>query len=86
MGDITNLVVWGTVEAGAAVIAACLPTLRPLFQGKSPESLMGSIRSKLSLKSIDRSPGSQRRESDKEGLTVSNGLELEDLKSVGSKS
>lgn len=47
---------------------------------------MGSIRSKLSLKSMDRSPGPQRRESDKEGLTVSNGLELENLKSVGSKS
>ena len=34
------------------MIVACLPTLRPLFRGASPESVIQSIRSKLSLQSL----------------------------------
>lgn len=41
--------VWGIVEAGIAVIASCLPSLRPLFSGeKSAESLLASLRQRLS--------------------------------------
>ena len=42
---------WGQVEAGVGIVAACLPTLRPLFLGKAPESLINSIRSAFSLSS-----------------------------------
>lgn len=34
-----------------AIIAASLPTIRPLFMGKSPESMIGSFRSIFSLRS-----------------------------------
>lgn len=68
------MVVWSQVEAGVAVVAACLPTLRPLLFGKSIDSLIGSIRSMLSLNSIPRSPNIERRGSDSETLTDGNGL------------
>ncbi|KAL8744572.1 MAG: hypothetical protein Q9184_007984 [Pyrenodesmia sp. 2 TL-2023] len=38
---------WTQLEAAFAVISACLPTLRPLFHGFSPESVFGSFRAKL---------------------------------------
>ncbi|KAF2750984.1 hypothetical protein M011DRAFT_455943 [Sporormia fimetaria CBS 119925] len=47
---------WTIPETCIAVVGACLPTLRPLFRGWSPESVIGSIRSALSLSSN----GSQR--------------------------
>ncbi|KAL6715742.1 hypothetical protein ACLMJK_006703 [Lecanora helva] len=57
-----SLVAWTTVEPTLGVISACLPTLRPLFAGMSPESLMGSIRSVLSLHSMrGSSPSSKDR-------------------------
>lgn len=40
---------WTQLEAAFAVISACLPTLRPLFHGFSPESVFGSFRAKLAL-------------------------------------
>ena len=43
---------WPMVQMGVALIAACLPTLRPLFDGVSPESVIQSIRSNLSLSSL----------------------------------
>lgn len=48
---------WGMLEMGVAMIAVCLPTLRPLFHGWSPESIMRSFRSALSLRSV----GSRKR-------------------------
>ncbi|KAI9743050.1 MAG: hypothetical protein M1818_003345 [Claussenomyces sp. TS43310] len=66
-GEETNVMVWGYVEAGVGVIAACLPTLRPLLNSRMPESIVNSVRSKLSLNSI-RSP---RRLSDSDGLAAS---------------
>ena len=48
----TLTVAWGQIEVGVAIFAACLPALRPLFQGNSPESLIGRIRSKLSFGSL----------------------------------
>ena len=50
------------VELGVGMIAICLPTLRPLFRGWSPESIIRSIRSALSLNSI-HSGGSNARKS-----------------------
>jgi len=43
---------WSLVEASLAVVSACLPTIRPLFHGMSPESVIRSIRSRISLHSI----------------------------------
>lgn len=47
-----SLVIWTSVEPTLGVIGACLPTLRPVFKGMSPESVIGSIRSALSLRSF----------------------------------
>ena len=45
---------WSLVEASMAIVSATLPTLRPLFRGFSPESILGSIRSRISLQSMGR--------------------------------
>ncbi|KAF4629023.1 hypothetical protein G7Y89_g9132 [Cudoniella acicularis] len=50
---VTNVEIWSEVEVCIALIAACLPTLRPLFSGNSPESIIGSIRSILSLNTLN---------------------------------
>lgn len=42
---------WGMIEIGIAMVAACLPVLRPLFQGWSPESIIRSFRSQISVRS-----------------------------------
>ena len=44
---------WSLVETGVAVPVACLPTLRPMFHGLSPESVIDSIRSIISHSSIN---------------------------------
>ena len=49
------------VELGVGIIAICLPTLRPLFRGWSPESILRSIRSALSLRSLNSGGSSARR-------------------------
>lgn len=43
---------WSLIEIGVAVPVACLPTLRPMFHGLSPESVINSIRSMISFSSI----------------------------------
>lgn len=43
---------WPMIQMGVALVAACLPTLRPLFHGVSPESVIQSIRSNFSLSSL----------------------------------
>ncbi|ESZ99047.1 hypothetical protein SBOR_0581 [Sclerotinia borealis F-4128] len=61
-GEETNVMLWGYVEAGVGIIAACLPTLRPLLNSRMPESIVNSVRSKLSLASVrsrDNSKGSR---------------------------
>ena len=52
LGIVSILMFWGMLEIGIAMVAACLPVLRPLFQGWSPESIIRSFRSQISLKSI----------------------------------
>ncbi|KAL2043666.1 hypothetical protein N7G274_003973, partial [Stereocaulon virgatum] len=49
---LTTVAVWSQVEAGIAVITACLPSIRPLFHRKSLESLVNSLRSAISLHSL----------------------------------
>ena len=48
------------VESSLGILGACLPTLRPMFKGFSPESVIRSIRSALSLHSL----GSRRSKAD----------------------
>jgi hypothetical protein len=65
--------VWGYIEASIGVIAACLPTLRPLMKARMPESIVNSARSKLSLNSLRSSPPSwMRRVSDEDDLSQEN--------------
>lgn len=49
------IVLWTSIEPTLGVLGACLPTLRPFFSGVSPESIIRSIRSQISLSSM-RSP------------------------------
>lgn len=54
------------IEAGLAIIAACLPNLRFLFSKISLDSIVNSVRSALSLQSL-HSQRSRRFESRSEG-------------------
>ena len=49
---ITGMMSWFQLEAFLGILAACLPTVRFLFKGLSPESVIDSIRSALSLHSL----------------------------------
>ncbi|KAI9792921.1 MAG: hypothetical protein M1816_001243 [Peltula sp. TS41687] len=60
LGVVSLLEFWGMLEVGVAMVACCLPTLRPLFQGFSPESVLLNIRNALSLRSTS-SRGSSKR-------------------------
>ncbi|KAL9095622.1 MAG: hypothetical protein Q9165_002054 [Trypethelium subeluteriae] len=44
LGVVSLLVFWGMVELGVGMVAICLPTLRPLLAGVSPEGVIRSIR------------------------------------------
>lgn len=48
---VSLILFWPMIQMGVALIAACLPTLRPVFHDFSPESVIRSLRSKLSLHS-----------------------------------
>ena len=56
-GVVSILLFWAMMEMGVAMIAVCLPTLRPLFRNLSLESIIRSVRSAVSLRSM----GSSRR-------------------------
>ena len=51
---------WTSIEPTLGVIGACLPTLRPFFHGVSPESVIRSIRSQISLHSLRSPKGSPK--------------------------
>lgn len=57
LGVVSILLFWAMMEMGVAMIAVCLPTLRPLFRNWSLESIIRSVRSAVSLRSM----GSSRR-------------------------
>lgn len=50
--SVSLILFWPMIEMGVALVTACLPTLRPLLHGLSPESMIQSIRSNLSLSSL----------------------------------
>lgn len=62
---VVNNLIWMIIEPCASVIAACLPTFGPLFRdGRSPGSIIRSIRSVLSFRSQSSnssSSGSRKR-------------------------
>jgi len=53
-------IVWTSIEPCMGIIGASLPSCRPIFKGFSPESLVGSIRSALSLRSMGSRDNNQR--------------------------
>ena len=55
--DYYALVIWTSLEPTLGIVGACLPCIRPAFRGWSPESVLRSVRSALSLRSL-RSAGS----------------------------
>ncbi|MCJ1462679.1 hypothetical protein MMC07_001282 [Pseudocyphellaria aurata] len=60
---VSTILYWAMIEAGLAVIAACLPTLRFLVGKVSVSSILQSVRSALSLGSVsaqDQQNQSQR--------------------------
>lgn len=70
IGIISILMFWGMLEMGVAMVAVCLPTLRPLFHGWSPERILHSFLSVLSLSSRSKSyrsfPENQRERGESE--------------------
>lgn len=50
--DIADTSYWVMFECGFALIAACIPTLRFLFGKFSPDALLRSIRSVISINSL----------------------------------
>lgn len=54
-----DILIWSSIEPCTSIFCACLPTLGPLFRGgRTPESLVNSVRSYFSNRSrstIDRS-------------------------------
>jgi hypothetical protein len=66
------------IEAGLGIIAACLPTLRPLFKGWSVEDFLANMKSTFTLRSTtasstwDGTGRSKGSRSDEESLGSSN--------------
>ncbi|KAF1955639.1 hypothetical protein CC80DRAFT_415320 [Byssothecium circinans] len=48
---ITTMLFWSMLEINLGIVAICLPTLRPIFQHKSVESVINSVRGRVSIKS-----------------------------------
>ena len=61
--------IWSLIEALLAIVSACLPTLRPLFQGYSPESISNLFHRLISLgfSHREQSNGSERIYTNTEG-------------------
>jgi hypothetical protein len=49
---ITTLLFWCMLEVSLGIIACCLPTLRGLIKTRSVDSVVHSIREKISLRSL----------------------------------
>jgi len=58
----STLFYWTMIEAGIALIACCLPTLKPLVIGRRLSSVIASVRGVISLPSV-RSQGSRNSKS-----------------------
>ena len=73
---------WTVVEPALGVISACLPTMRPLFSGFSPESVMDIVRSKFSLRSLTRTRGSRETLSNKQDVGSERSLNTNDFHKI----
>ena len=61
--SLLQLTIWSDIEPCCSIIAACLPTLGPLFrEGRSPESLVSSILSKISSRNVSKSRFSTKQQ------------------------
>jgi hypothetical protein len=49
---ISTIFYWGMIEAGLALIACCLPVLKPLVTERGVQSVINSVRSAISLQSL----------------------------------
>ncbi|MCJ1246110.1 hypothetical protein MMC30_003315 [Trapelia coarctata] len=57
-----DILIWSAIEPCTSIICACLPTLGPLFKGgRTPESLVNSLRSYFSNRSRSSVGGSKDR-------------------------
>ncbi|KAI1161491.1 hypothetical protein F5B18DRAFT_653550 [Nemania serpens] len=79
IGHLTTLMVWSFIETSNAVIAGCLPTIWPLFDKMSLESMVQTLRSVLSFdslrgstKSAKNNTGSHDYHEQKDSVLVSN--------------
>ncbi|KAF4624478.1 hypothetical protein G7Y89_g13692 [Cudoniella acicularis] len=61
IGHLTTEIWWSMIEMGISIVAACLPTIRPLFGNSFPEQAINSIRSIFSLHSLTSISSSARR-------------------------
>ncbi|KAF2237619.1 hypothetical protein EV356DRAFT_510579 [Viridothelium virens] len=68
VGVVSVLMFWGMLEMGVGMVAICLPTLRPIFLGWSPETVLRNVRSALSLRSIGSSKRSRYSNDDSKGF------------------
>jgi len=55
LGVETNAMVWSFVEVAVGTVAACIPTLRPIINARTPESIVNSVRSAITLNSLSSS-------------------------------
>jgi len=83
IGIISILMFWGMLEMGVAMVAVCLPTLRALFQGWSPESIIRTFRSALSLGSSTSKERSYRLSSNKRHKKGESEASLADVEAWG---
>lgn len=77
------MVVWSLIEVGIAITAACLPTFRSLFRGSFLESMLGSIRSALSLHSVGKA--FKRQRDNGENLELTDNTEINIVEESGIK-
>ncbi|KAI0865165.1 hypothetical protein F4860DRAFT_462536 [Xylaria cubensis] len=64
-GVSTNVLVWTYVELGVGIVASCLPTLNPIFEKRSIDSIVASVRSKVSLASLNfKNSDTQKKDTD----------------------
>ena len=78
LATMNNIIIWSRIEPCCSAIAACLPTLGPLVSGgRSPESLIHSIRSLFSTRSFSSLRGEKERKDSQEGASLSSGSSAE---------
>lgn len=83
IGVVSILMFWDMLEMGVAMVAVCLPTLRALFQGWSPESIIRTFRSALSLGSSASKERSYRSSSNKRHKRGESEASLADVEAWG---